>query len=338
MHQVTLPVMPTIPGTQKTVAKILQSRDEYGMLIKTPSGELITVVGRSHSHLQLLDRTTAEVLLAATNLRSSRSDFADRFESKTRISVLDGALANAKAEAALLRQLNDKDPASAWKRLAITCEVHRIAGVHKKTFGMVDGLISGQINWAMALNTGTNFTRWGKHLKAVVKSKIVFRRGQTSASALAYRKHILRLCASHCPRLLARRLALCMLPNGDWRNTSDIEIFMPDGIAFDAETVRESVAESLRKCLAGRRYRIYPRSRWTRCDEAWDQFLLLEGCHGLARAAWASWAREANAVASDVGTARRSDGPRPSEKALPPHDAPVYGRRHRRYTRRRLAV
>eukprot|EP00959_Pyramimonas_sp_CCMP1952_P450012 9422289-Pyramimonas_sp.AAC.1 len=56
--QVNLPHMAN--ARQKTVAKILQSHDEYGMLVEAPTGQLFTFVGRSMTWLQNLDRTTAE--------------------------------------------------------------------------------------------------------------------------------------------------------------------------------------------------------------------------------------------------------------------------------------
>eukprot|EP00972_Heterocapsa_arctica_P091849 13546360-Heterocapsa_arctica.AAC.1 len=67
-----------------------------------------------------------------------------------------------------------------------------------------------------------------------------------------------------------------MLGNGDWRRTDAIDIFMPDGIDFDQEAIKEGVAESIRLCFASARFTLYPRTRWTRCDEAWDQFCMFE--------------------------------------------------------------
>eukprot|EP00959_Pyramimonas_sp_CCMP1952_P388995 8150511-Pyramimonas_sp.AAC.1 len=89
-----LPTMPTITKKQKTVSKTLQSRGEYGMLVETQSGQLLSFVGRSATWLQRLERTTAECLRQPHRERSGRTSFSDRFESKTRMSTLDGAGAN----------------------------------------------------------------------------------------------------------------------------------------------------------------------------------------------------------------------------------------------------
>eukprot|EP00959_Pyramimonas_sp_CCMP1952_P381083 7985102-Pyramimonas_sp.AAC.1 len=95
--------MPTITKKQKTVSNVLQSRDEYGMLVETQPGQLLSVVGRPATWLQCLGRTTAECLHQSHRGRSGRTSFSGTFESKTRMSTLDGAGANEKYETDLLR-------------------------------------------------------------------------------------------------------------------------------------------------------------------------------------------------------------------------------------------
>ena len=172
--RVSLPALPVLVRKEKTTVKILQSRDSWGLLFRAPGGRLVSCYGWTHSWLQLLDRTTAECLSEAARQRSSiTTEFCNRFQAKTRMLTLDGALSNERAERSFKKDLEALS--SGWTRLNIACEAHFCAGSHKKTFHLVDSLISGQLHWALALNEGTAFLRFTRILKQVVKRRIAFR-------------------------------------------------------------------------------------------------------------------------------------------------------------------
>ena len=143
---------------------------------------------------------------------------------------------------------------------------------------------------------------------------MVIKRGCAPPDAQAYKRKLLGLCAARGRDLLFQRHALSLLPNCDWRRGDCIGIFMPDGVAFDAAAVKEAVAEGLRKCLASARFALYPRNRWTGCGRAWDQFLLLEGVHGLASAVWPLWV-----PSTDIGRPRGED----ASKCTPLPNVPI---------------
>ncbi|CAK0909909.1 unnamed protein product, partial [Prorocentrum cordatum] len=275
----TMPGMPAMSGREKTTAKILQSRDSWGVLFRRRDGQLAACWGRSSTWLQLLDRTTGEVLREATCQRSSITQFCEKFKSKTRLTCLDKAASNEKAERAYLKDLNEV--AGGWQRLHIFCEVHLVALAHKKTFKLCDALISGQIHLALSINEGTGFTRFAMCVKKVVKARM--------------------------------QLSLAYLPNGDWRKRDCVEVYLPENATYDEDYVKEVISESLTRCLVGARFTVYNRSKWTRSDSAWDEFCLLEGCHGLASAAWERWCREARDLA-----ASQFDG---ANAPTVPHDA-----------------
>lgn len=131
VQQTSLPAMPGLAKRSKGVAKILQSRMEWAMLLRSPDGRLLTITGGGHTWLQILDTTTGEVLAKAGALRDSTTSFANRFRRRLRISILDGAGSNDRSERALMQERAEK---SAWARLPFVCEAHAIFNVHSKAF------------------------------------------------------------------------------------------------------------------------------------------------------------------------------------------------------------
>jgi len=174
--------------------------------------------------------------------------------------------------------------------MPLHCEVHMTTGVHSKTYDFVPECIRGQIHFALAVNVGTGLTTFQQALTNVVRSRLRIRRGSPPAGAIAYRKHLLRLCMSRGARLVERRLALVTLPNGDWRRQDCVEVYLPEGVDCDVEQIMVVVSQALVCVLAGASFTVYPRHRWTRADESFDQVCLLEGIHGLASATFPIWA------------------------------------------------
>lgn len=169
-----------------------------------------------------------------------------------------------------------------------------------KVFALCEEDIHGQIHWSLSLRFGTNMIRFGRLLEEYVKQKIVIRRGAPPAAAMAFKRHVLRLCLSHGPRLLARKLCLLQMANGDWRRKDEITVFLPDHAEYDANVVKATVAQAMRACLAGARPSTYPRHRWTGAEAAWSEWCLLEAVHGLGSAVWALYCQGPQAVASSA--------------------------------------
>ncbi|CAK0849733.1 unnamed protein product, partial [Prorocentrum cordatum] len=192
--------------------------------------------GRAMTWLQHLDRTTGECLLAAAKQRSAITDWHRKFANKLRVSCLGGAGAHDRYEREYLRELRSQ--ADGWHRLPVGCEIHLVAGCHGKTFAPVNPMIMGQIHWALAINEGTSFNRFQRIAKNIVKERIVFRQGWGPLNLKKPLRDIVAiyfgwLCAARGSRLLAKRLALSFLPNGDWRKTDCVEVCIPVGAAYD---------------------------------------------------------------------------------------------------------
>lgn len=153
--------------------------------------------------------------------------------------------------------------APGWEHISLPCEVNQTASAQKTTFdGLCKADVSGQINWALTINCNTNFKVFGALIRDYVKENVVIVRGRPPADAIAYRRHIMNLCMQRGSKLLAKRVSLELLPNGDWRKRGIIEVFIPENnVPCDRERVREVVASSIHQSLASCHMMVFPRSR-----------------------------------------------------------------------------
>ena len=90
----------------------------------------------------------------------------------------------------------------------------------------------------------------------------------------------LRLFAARGQNIIARRLLLQVLPNGDWRQKR-VEVYVPLGFHITKEQAETEVCDGLVTALAGHMFELYPRSRWTGADISIDRCGLLECVHQL---------------------------------------------------------
>ena len=306
LQQTALPNFGCSKRNQKTRNKILQSESTWGMLVRA-KGVLRMIVGSSLTWLQHLERTTGECLAEADRRREAMTSVAHRFRLRTRLSTLDQARSNDRAERFLMSQR----PVT-WSRLSFPCMVHITAGAYGKVFDEVSEDISGQIAFALAVNEGAGLALFRKHLRMQVRSKIVILRGEPSKEAVQYRQHLLKLAMARGPRLLQRKAALLCLPNGDWRRRDRIEVWIPARVTdVDEGQIISAVTASLERVLAGCKFTLYPRHRWTKCDEALNEICLLEGVHGLASSTFPSWAQEVSKA-----TSKQAEAAHPGSEAV----------------------
>lgn len=280
-----LPSSSSIELPRAVVCKILQSSSQFAMLVEGASGNLLTITGATLNWLQLLSRTTGEVLTEAARRREGLSIAAQRFQVKTRIATLDRAASNKRSEKAIMASRTAGDPG--WEHMVLPCEVHQTASAHKRAFdGLCTADVSGQIHWALTINASTNSKVFGLVIREYVKESMVIIRGRPPADAVAYRRDIMNLCMQRGSKILSRRLSLELLPNGDWRKRGVVEVYIPENVPCDHERIREVVSSAIHQSLASCHMTVFPRHRWTNGDKAFDNFILLEALHGLVSAVW----------------------------------------------------
>ena len=304
-------VMPT-KDTATFSRKLLQSESKFGMLVKQPASDrLLAIVGSTVNWLQHLDRCTAEVLKGAGEETVSLSDVPKRFAMRVRLCTEDQHGANERSERAVVQERSEESP---WLRLHLHCEVHICATVHTRVMSLVEGCVSGQVNFALALNFGTNMHTWRQELRAVIRERLVIKRGPPPPSCLPYKQQLLRLCLIGSTRRLEKLLAMYMLPNGNWANMAQVEVYVPVGAACNLNSIADNLSAGLVQVTASSNYTIFPRSRWTKADRAMSEIALLQGCHGLASATFPRFVKR---VSGKRLAPLAGQCPAPGEQALP---------------------
>lgn len=107
--------------------------------------------------IQVLGRTTAEVLRYALRWMSSVSPAADDFQFKVRVAIADKASENDRCEHGMLQ-----DRQAGWSSIRVFCHVHVCSTAHTKTFSLVDSLITGSIHYSLSLSLGNDMQSFRK--------------------------------------------------------------------------------------------------------------------------------------------------------------------------------
>ena len=89
-----------------------------------------------------------------------------------------------------------------------------------------------------------------------------------------------------------KRTVLSRLPNGDWRNHYEVQIFVKpeEGEALtqaDRDRLANNVADALASVFTRKKLKIYLRGRWEGQEQAVCDLALLETVHGLFTPAYA---------------------------------------------------
>ena len=78
--------------------KLLEGQSPWAVTVQAEDGNIISLIGEVPHPVQVVDRTTAECLVEAQLRRNSKTDFADRYNTRMRVTTLDGASSNFKSE------------------------------------------------------------------------------------------------------------------------------------------------------------------------------------------------------------------------------------------------
>lgn len=144
--------------------------------------------------------------------------------------------------------------------------------------------MSGQIHWALSLKDAAARTVVRECIKEVVKERLKVLRGVPPVEIRAYQQHVLRLCFARGTKLAKKIVSMRLLPNGDWRNQRDVEVYVPYGMDVDFDDLAEVVGDGLCGVLASEKFSEIYRDRWLGADTSQDRFLRLEAFCGLAKA------------------------------------------------------
>ena len=123
--------------------------------------------------------------------------------------------------------------------------------------------------------------KWRLCLFIEIFLTLVIIEGYSSEYARWYRKVAIRtFCRVTDNVRIVETLCQC-LPNGNWENTSNVEVYVRPGEVPDRLVVVRAVCKGIAAAISGRRLLCFNRSRWTNNDKCVCRFGLGQIMHGL---------------------------------------------------------
>lgn len=275
----------SMQASDVAVAKVFQTRTSFACIVRI-GVRLVTMRGGTATWLQVLDRTTAEIMHRALCATRCDSPSVEQFATKLALVSTDSYSANMRLESFT------REGSAGWGMLHLGCHLHKIATCHSKTFGLVEGVISGAIRYSLSLRVGSAMRGFRAALRQILLERLVILRGQPTAAATSFREAVLSVFLTRGAHLRLRLKVISTVLNGDWRNREQVEVYLQAGDDRDEAQIRQSLAREVTWALAGRVPATYPRHRWTGADEALSDLGLVQSVHGLASASYTRWIGE----------------------------------------------
>ena len=272
-------LMPKSSKRQSLIAKLLQTRGSFGMVLKF-AGRVVALMGASVGPLQSMQKTTASVLQHCLESNCAVSHHADSWQVKLRAVCCDKAGYNKKAEEQLAAERGAR-----WQTCLLSCEIHALANTHVRVFeGLAPQHIKGMLRWALSLRLQTTWSVFKQALQTVVRSMPlrVFL-GRPPPDVQAHQKELVSLLLGPGDRALPYLVKLLTAVNGDWRRTDTLEHYWNPrwGPTPSASDIKSMMTSALLTTVTGNKPHLWPRHRWTGFREAVADVCMLAAVHGL---------------------------------------------------------
>ena len=146
-----------------------------------------------------------------------------------------------------------------WDLLEIHCESHVNALVHKEVALHHVEHISEMLNFSLSLQFTADLNLFRQCIVAVAAPKVRIRRGPPPERFELYRRVALRNLLVNTKSEQAKRAAcLSMLPNGDWTDPENIDVWvLHDADITDEKEFAQGVAVTISRSLVYKRYGKY---------------------------------------------------------------------------------
>lgn len=267
--------------TETGTAKLLNAEAGVAMLFEF-GGETCVVEHTGLSCLQALNRTTAECLRSAAQSLCQPGEVAALFRRRVRVAMTDGAAYNKKCER---HMVSERD---GWQTIHILCNIHIVAGIYRKTFGLMQSFVDNMVVYSLSLRPTGQMAAFRRAFRRVIERDMVLTTSPPGPEALRFRDLVLETFCGGAEHT-ALKLALVRCCSGDWRRRGVIEVYAPDG--EDRRAMLAMLEGFLMPALAGHCPRTFPVSRWTGLDDALLDAGLFSCVHGLAETVYAEFMR-----------------------------------------------
>ena len=195
---------------EKGPAKLLNSLHSVAVLISLDGRPMVLQMEAS-TPLQCVDRNTGETMRQAmAKIRLGGEGLRDRCARRVRLVTTDKAGYNLRAE----RHFDRKDDTGL---LHFLCDVHCMANIHQRVYGLCEDTVAGMQKVALSLASGGAMCIWRKALLRALVKQLVLIREEPCADAKAYRDLILDTFCGADLELAPLRAVLSRCASGDWR-------------------------------------------------------------------------------------------------------------------------
>ena len=196
-------------GVDLGVTKLMNISSSAALIFSVDS-KLLALTTSAITLLSPIDRNTAECIHAAVLQQVLDGGASKDFDRRVRIAVTDGHGANHRNERAIntIRE--------SWDCLHLPCEVHILAGVHKKVWASVDEHVSGMLAVSLSLSAGGQMSLFRKAFRQILEARLEFVSGELDEATIGYRDFVLNTFLPG-PYNQAARLAIARCAGGDWR-------------------------------------------------------------------------------------------------------------------------
>ena len=151
---------------------------------------------------------------------------------------------------------NCRTPRDDLKRLHILGMQHTLKeqGNHTTTnMSMDSALRSSHTSPTHCLHIAT---RWVRCLQDEIRSTLKVRIGTPPEDAVRFRRYLVAISIKRDVNSMKSLLDLSLLPNGDWRDHSSVEVYIEYGIDYDQQLLADNVSQRMTRALAPRLYGI----------------------------------------------------------------------------------
>ena len=234
--------LPEQSSTTPLTVKLFQVQNKYGSVVELMNDERrvrVLLVGRAGAPLKSLSRTTAAVQAAALLEVDCVSPFEDYFDMKWRVPSIDRYSSNEAGEVIVMQQKRN------WNYQSYYCEVHMVASTHDRAAAPWKRTTQGIKHVAKSLDTPAGWNDVEDTLYEVILERIVVRVGSCTEDARGHKLMTIEAFLPGGGMSHVRKAALMSLPNGDWRNRSQVEVFVPPGHVVNPYEHSHFLAEAL---------------------------------------------------------------------------------------------
>ena len=111
--------------------------------------------------------------------------------------------------------------------------------------------------------------RWAEVVFDEIFTTIVFKRGSPPTAAADFRRYIVALTVDRGIHFLQSLFDLSVLANGDWRNTTCVEVYVPHDMEFDELELRTRIAKRTTRALVPSLYGIMNQDVGATASKVW---------------------------------------------------------------------